>query len=83
MPYFDISGKSGFPATSPTDCQKHCREFNGCTNFIYFQRKCWLKSGFKELSFREGYVWGPKDCGRYNKLYLGPPGRLILLHHTK
>lgn len=65
MPYFDIPGKTAFPATSAIDCQNNCKKVNGCTNFIYFQQNCWLKSEFKELTFRKGYVWGPKDCGRY------------------
>ena len=72
MPYFDIPGQTRFPATSPIDCQNHCKEYTGCTNFIYFEKKCWLKSGFKELTFREGYVWGPKDCGRYSEICFKP-----------
>ena len=62
MPQYDIPGQTGIPASSATDCQIKCKASTLCTNFIYFQQKCWLKEGYAEPNFREGYVWGPKNC---------------------
>ena len=62
MPQYDIPGQTGIPASSATDCQIKCKASTLCTNFIYFQQQCWLKEGYAEPNFREGYVWGPKSC---------------------
>ena len=64
MSYFDIPGQAGIPSASVTECQLKCNNFVGCTNFVYVEQSCWLKNGFGEVTFREGYVWGPKNCGR-------------------